>query len=35
MQFPWPKEVGVTDTSLIRAVEAAALLHDMGKLAVP
>lgn len=29
------KEVGVTDTSLIRAVEAAALLHDMGKLAVP
>ena len=29
------KEVGVTDNSLIRAVEAAALLHDMGKLAVP
>jgi diguanylate cyclase (GGDEF)-like protein/putative nucleotidyltransferase with HDIG domain len=29
------KEVGVTDTSLIQAVEAAALLHDMGKLAVP
>jgi putative nucleotidyltransferase with HDIG domain/diguanylate cyclase (GGDEF)-like protein len=29
------KEVGVTDTSLIKAVEAAALLHDMGKLAVP
>jgi len=29
------REVGVTDTSLIRAVEAAALLHDMGKLAVP
>jgi diguanylate cyclase (GGDEF)-like protein/putative nucleotidyltransferase with HDIG domain len=29
------KEVGVTDESLIRAVEAAALLHDMGKLAVP
>jgi putative nucleotidyltransferase with HDIG domain len=28
-------EVGVTDSSLIRAVEAAALLHDMGKLAVP
>jgi len=27
--------VGVMDTSLIRAVEAAALLHDMGKLAVP
>ena len=29
------KEVGVTDSALIRAVEAAALLHDMGKLAVP
>jgi len=29
------REVGVTDISLIRAVEAAALLHDMGKLAVP
>ncbi|MEO8074964.1 MAG: HD domain-containing phosphohydrolase [Acidobacteriota bacterium] len=29
------REVGVTDVSLIRAVEAAALLHDMGKLAVP
>jgi diguanylate cyclase (GGDEF)-like protein/putative nucleotidyltransferase with HDIG domain len=29
------KEVGVADKSLIRAVEAAALLHDMGKLAVP
>ena len=29
------KEVGLTDDSLIRAVEAAALLHDMGKLAVP
>lgn len=29
------KEVGLTDESLIRAVEAAALLHDMGKLAVP
>src|SRR6476619_78375 len=29
------REVGVTDQSLIRAVEAAALLHDMGKLAVP
>jgi len=29
------KHVGLTDTSLIRAVEAAALLHDMGKLAVP
>jgi len=29
------KHVGVMDTSLIRAVEAAALLHDMGKLAVP
>jgi putative nucleotidyltransferase with HDIG domain len=29
------KAMGVTDVSLIRAVEAAALLHDMGKLAVP
>jgi putative nucleotidyltransferase with HDIG domain len=29
------KEVGVSDAALIRAVEAAALLHDMGKLAVP
>lgn len=29
------KEMGVTDEQLIRAVEAAALLHDMGKLAVP
>lgn len=29
------KEMGVTDEKLIRAVEAAALLHDMGKLAVP
>jgi putative nucleotidyltransferase with HDIG domain len=27
--------LGVADESLIRAVEAAALLHDMGKLAVP
>jgi putative nucleotidyltransferase with HDIG domain len=29
------KEMGVSDQLLIRAVEAAALLHDMGKLAVP
>jgi putative nucleotidyltransferase with HDIG domain len=29
------KEVGVADAALIKAVEAAALLHDMGKLAVP
>jgi putative nucleotidyltransferase with HDIG domain len=29
------KAMGVTDEKLIRAVEAAALLHDMGKLAVP
>ncbi len=29
------KEMGMTDQKLIRAVEAAALLHDMGKLAVP
>jgi diguanylate cyclase (GGDEF)-like protein/putative nucleotidyltransferase with HDIG domain len=29
------KRVGVTDPLLIKAIEAAALLHDMGKLAVP
>ena len=29
------KRLGVTDEKLIRAIEAAALLHDMGKLAVP
>jgi putative nucleotidyltransferase with HDIG domain len=29
------KRVGVADDKLIRAIEAAALLHDMGKLAVP
>lgn len=29
------KHLGVTDERLIRAVEASALLHDMGKLAVP
>ena len=29
------KEMGVTDERQIKAVEAAALLHDMGKLAVP
>jgi diguanylate cyclase (GGDEF)-like protein/putative nucleotidyltransferase with HDIG domain len=29
------KRVGVADESLIKAIEAAALLHDMGKLAVP
>jgi diguanylate cyclase (GGDEF)-like protein/putative nucleotidyltransferase with HDIG domain len=29
------ERVGVKDVSLIRAIEAAALLHDMGKLAVP
>lgn len=29
------KRVGVSDEQLIRAIEAAALLHDMGKLAVP
>jgi putative nucleotidyltransferase with HDIG domain len=29
------REVGVTDEAILRAVEAAALLHDMGKLAVP
>jgi diguanylate cyclase (GGDEF)-like protein/putative nucleotidyltransferase with HDIG domain len=29
------KRLGVTDDKLIKAIEAAALLHDMGKLAVP
>jgi putative nucleotidyltransferase with HDIG domain len=29
------KHLGVSDLSLIQAIEAAALLHDMGKLAVP
>jgi diguanylate cyclase (GGDEF)-like protein/putative nucleotidyltransferase with HDIG domain len=29
------EHIGVKDGSLIRAIEAAALLHDMGKLAVP
>lgn len=29
------KEVGVRDENLLKAIEAAALLHDMGKLAVP
>jgi diguanylate cyclase (GGDEF)-like protein/putative nucleotidyltransferase with HDIG domain len=29
------RKMGVSDESLIRAIEAAALLHDMGKLAVP
>jgi putative nucleotidyltransferase with HDIG domain len=29
------QQVGVTDERLIKAIEAAALLHDMGKLAVP
>jgi putative nucleotidyltransferase with HDIG domain len=29
------RKIGVTDQALISAVEAAALLHDMGKLAVP
>ena len=29
------KAMGVTETAQIKAVEAAALLHDMGKLAVP
>lgn len=29
------KRVGVTDETLVKAIEAAALLHDMGKLAVP
>lgn len=29
------KEVGITDQQQIKAIEAAALLHDMGKLAVP
>jgi putative nucleotidyltransferase with HDIG domain len=29
------KEIGVRDEHLLKAIEAAALLHDMGKLAVP
>jgi hypothetical protein len=29
------REVGVTENGLLKAIEAAALLHDMGKLAVP
>jgi len=29
------KEIGITDPLQIKAIEAAALLHDMGKLAVP
>jgi putative nucleotidyltransferase with HDIG domain len=29
------RHLGVNDSSLIQAIEAAALLHDMGKLAVP
>ena len=29
------REVGVRDESMLKAIEAAALLHDMGKLAVP
>ena len=29
------ERMGVAETSLIKAIEAAALLHDMGKLAVP
>jgi diguanylate cyclase (GGDEF)-like protein/putative nucleotidyltransferase with HDIG domain len=29
------REVGVRDENLLKAIEAAALLHDMGKLAVP
>ncbi len=29
------KEIGVRDENLLKAIEAAALLHDMGKLAVP
>jgi putative nucleotidyltransferase with HDIG domain len=29
------KAIGVTEGALIKAIEAAALLHDMGKLAVP
>src|SRR4051812_29529102 len=29
------REVGIRDETLLKAIEAAALLHDMGKLAVP
>ena len=35
MQSNWRRDLGVKDEKLIKAVEAAALLHDMGKLAVP
>jgi HD-GYP domain-containing protein (c-di-GMP phosphodiesterase class II) len=29
------REVGIKEPKLIKAIEAAALLHDMGKLAIP
>lgn len=29
------KQIGISDEKLLKAIEAAALLHDMGKLAVP
>jgi diguanylate cyclase (GGDEF)-like protein/putative nucleotidyltransferase with HDIG domain len=29
------RKIGITDEKLVKAIEAAALLHDMGKLAVP
>ena len=29
------RHLGITDSTMIQAIEAAALLHDMGKLAVP
>ena len=32
--FSW-RESGVVDEGLIKAVTAASLLHDMGKLAIP
>ena len=35
MRSRWQKQWGCQTKKLIRAIEAAALLHDMGKLAVP
>ena len=34
-RLAWPKHLGVVDEKLVKAIEAAALLHDMGKLAAP
>ena len=35
MPLIWLKRIGVNDGKLIQAIEAAALLHDTGKLAIP